>query len=90
MSHPGKDIMTLALRSADITGAKYDRRFPLVSGTTQILVPTSIPFTVIEDAPEEMTTLDDVVSDHSDRESSSCFAATAYVQRTNMTAGVFT
>jgi hypothetical protein len=31
LGHPGKDTMTLALRSAGITGAKYDNHVPLLS-----------------------------------------------------------
>jgi hypothetical protein len=31
LGHPGKDTMTLALRSEDITGAKYDSHVPLLS-----------------------------------------------------------
>jgi hypothetical protein len=42
----------------------------------------------MEDVQEDTNPTAD--TDHTDRESSSCFAAAAYVQRTNMTAGEFT
>jgi hypothetical protein len=37
LGHPGRDIMTLALRSADIIGAKYDSNVPLLSREPCIL-----------------------------------------------------
>jgi hypothetical protein len=56
--------------------------------STQFIVPTISPFTVIEDALEDTNPTAD--KDHTNRGSFSCFATAANVQCIKMTAGVFT
>jgi hypothetical protein len=58
--------------------------------TAQIAVPINNPLSALGDAREDMTTSEDAPSHHTAGESSSCFAAAAYVQRTNMVTKVFT